>query len=139
MINKNAQYLKTQNFIVKISILIFISTLFIINLMEDTTFIFYKIKIITTKNFIIYDTIPINFIISFDPINFFLILLTNFIFTICYLVISTYRNKKQKNNILFYILMLHIIVLFAFCCLNILLFYIFLELTLIPMFLLINK
>jgi NADH-quinone oxidoreductase subunit M len=78
-----------------------------------------------------------SFIVGVDGLSCLLIVLTNFLFSLCFFLHLLPDNRGSKiKNINFFLL--HFFIVFAFCALDIILFYIFFEATLIPMFLIIG-
>nr|YP_001315113.1 NADH dehydrogenase subunit 4 [Chlorokybus atmophyticus]ABO15103.1 NADH dehydrogenase subunit 4 [Chlorokybus atmophyticus] len=79
----------------------------------------------------------INFYIGVDGISIFFIILTTFLIPVCILVgWSTVKNYLKQYLIAF--LVLETLMIFVFCTLDLLLFYLFFESVLIPMFLIIG-
>jgi NADH-quinone oxidoreductase subunit M len=74
---------------------------------------------------------------GFDGISLFLVLLTTFIFPLCFLTFKYNLKKDQKSFILLFIL-LEFLLVNAFLVLDFFWFYVFFEISLIPMFLLIG-
>ena len=81
--------------------------------------------------------ININLILGIDNISIFFLLLTSFLFPICVLI--SWNNIKY--NLKYYLIILFLLEIFllnSFMSLNILLFFLFFECTMIPMFLIIG-
>ena len=79
----------------------------------------------------------INFILGLDGISLFFILLTTFLIPIC--ILSGWKNITSNiKSFLLLFLFLEVFLLFIFSVLDLVLFYIFFESVLIPMFLIIG-
>jgi len=72
-----------------------------------------------------------------DGISVWFVLLTNFLFPIC-ILISSFTIKENVRFYMVLLLMLQAFLLLAFCALNLLMFFIFFEAVLIPMFFIIG-
>lgn len=72
-----------------------------------------------------------------DKLNLSFLILNNLIFIICSLFGKVYYKKNEKNFYL-YLIFIHLSLTLTFLSSNIILFYIFFEFTLIPMFLMMN-
>lgn len=79
----------------------------------------------------------LNFILGIDGISLFFLLLTTLLIPICLLVSWTSITYKTKEYLISF-LMLEFFLIGTFCILDLLLFYIFFESVLIPMFLIIG-
>ena len=78
-----------------------------------------------------------NFSLGIDSISLMFIVLTTFIFPLC--ILSSWSNIKQnfKEYMITFLIMESLLIL-VFCLLDLLLFYIFFESVLIPMFIIIG-
>lgn len=82
-------------------------------------------------------TSNINFVLGLDGISLFFVILTTFLVPICILVgWSNIKNYKKEYIIAF--LVLESFMIAVFCMLDLLLFYVFFESVLIPMFIIIG-
>jgi proton-translocating NADH-quinone oxidoreductase chain M len=79
----------------------------------------------------------INFIIGIDGISLFFLILSTFLILICILTSWNSINKNLKEYLISFLL-LEFFLIGAFCTLDLLLFYVFFESVLIPMFLIIG-
>lgn len=79
----------------------------------------------------------LNIILGIDGISILFIILTTLLITVCILV-SWNNIKSNLKEFLIMFLILNFLLISVFCCLNLLLFYIFFESILIPMFLIIG-
>ena len=79
----------------------------------------------------------VNYYVGIDGINLFLVLLTTFISPITLLSIWRSIDKKEKEFVIF-MLLLETAMIGAFVALNLVLFYVFWELMLIPMYFIIG-
>ena len=79
----------------------------------------------------------LNFILGVDGISLFFIILTTFLIPVCLLVGWTTIQTSVKEYCIAFLL-LEALMIAAFCVLDLLLFYIFFESVLIPMFLIIG-
>lgn len=114
------------------SFFIFLYSLFLWLFFDNLSYQFQFVEI--------YDWCPIlnfNFIIGIDGISLFLILLTTLLIPICILSSFTVIKKYYKEYVILFFL-LEFFLLIVFCSLDILIFYIFFESILIPMFLIIG-
>lgn len=82
-------------------------------------------------------TIGLEFYVGVDGLSLFFIVLTSVLSFFC-IILSLFTIKKQIKEFLLCILLLEAFCLGAFCALNLLLFYMFFETILIPMFLIIG-
>ena len=85
----------------------------------------------------------IDWIVSFDYINFYFIILTNFIFFLLYFTIYNVKFKNDLNAhktklVLFLFLIIELSLVLTFSTSNIFFFFFFFECSLIPMYLLIQ-
>lgn len=86
------------------------------------------------------DWIPIfnlNFVLGIDGISLPFLILTTFLIPLCILTSWNSVNKNMKEYLIIFLL-LDFFLIGAFTCLDVLLFYIFFESIIIPMFLLIG-
>lgn len=95
--------------------------------------------------FIRNDIYNINYLIEFlsspfgfDGISIMLSLLTAFIFPICFYLLSTNFSFKTRVVLMFLLTVLEIFLFLVFCSLDLFIFYVFFEGTLIPMFIIIG-
>lgn len=82
-------------------------------------------------------TIGLEFYVGIDATSLFLIFLTALLTLIC-IIASLFTIKKQIKEFLICLLLVESFCIGALCSLNLLLFYLFSEITLIPMFLIIG-
>ncbi len=75
---------------------------------------------------------------GFDMLSYYLILLTVFIFSCCFLMVNSANLNNQRGYILL-LLVMEIMLFGVFLALDFLVFYLFFEISLIPMFLLIGR
>lgn len=82
-------------------------------------------------------SLNINFILGIDGISLLFIVLTTLIFPIC--ILSSWRNiKKNLKEYMILLLIMESLLIIVFTILDLLLFYVFFESILIPMFLIIG-
>jgi len=112
--------------------LIFILSLFLLLHFDNSTL---KFQFVTEFNW--FSNLNINNKFGIDGISIFLILLTTLLFPICFLSSWYSINKKLKEYILCFFL-IEFFLICVFSILDILLFYIFFEGILIPMFILVG-
>nr|YP_008816166.1 NADH dehydrogenase subunit 4 [Roya obtusa]YP_009755754.1 NADH dehydrogenase subunit 4 [Roya anglica]AGZ90375.1 NADH dehydrogenase subunit 4 [Roya obtusa]QIQ22993.1 NADH dehydrogenase subunit 4 [Roya anglica] len=94
-----------------------------------------KFQFVETIQWLPYSNI--NFILGLDGISLFFVILTTFLVPICILVgWSNIKNYKKEYIIAF--LILESLMISVFCMLDLLLFYVFFESVLIPMFIIIG-
>nr|YP_009755788.1 NADH dehydrogenase subunit 4 [Gonatozygon brebissonii]QIQ23066.1 NADH dehydrogenase subunit 4 [Gonatozygon brebissonii] len=114
------------------SLITFIYSLFFWLQFENSTALFQFLETI--------DWLPtsnINFVLGLDGISVFFVILTTFLVPICILVgWSNIKNYKKEYIIAF--LVLESFMIAVFCMLDLLLFYVFFESVLIPMFIIIG-
>lgn len=79
----------------------------------------------------------INLTLGIDGISLFFVILTSLIFPICFLS-SWFSIKKNIKSYLIFFLIMEMILILVFTCLDLIFFYIFFEAILIPMFLVIG-
>ena len=72
-----------------------------------------------------------------DKLNLSFLILNNLIFIVCSLFGKIYY-KKNENNFYLHLIIIHLSLTLTFLSSNLILFYIFFEFTLIPMFLMMN-
>lgn len=82
-------------------------------------------------------SLNLNFVIGVDGISLFFILLTTFLIPLCLLISWNSVNKNLKEFLIAF-LFLNFLLIGTFCILDLLLFYIFFESVLLPMFLIIG-
>lgn len=115
-----------------ISLLTFLYSLFLWLLFDPTC---SQFQFVESFQWLPYESI--NFILGVDGISFFFVLLTTFLIPICLLVgWSSIRSSLKEYIIAF--LLLEFLLLSVFCMLDLLLFYVFFESVLIPMFIIIG-
>ena len=88
-------------------------------------------------NFYYLNLFNINFIFGLDNLSLLLILLTSFLFCIVNLV-SLYNIKYNYHLFCLNLIILELFIILTFLSINLLVFYIFFELSLLPMFLMIG-
>ena len=128
--SRNEKFIK--NFSVFMSFFIFLVSLPLWILFDKSTSNFqylFKIEWISQFN--------INFYLGIDGISLFFIILTTFLIPICMLISYEIINKNIKEYFILYFL-LEFCLIISFSVLDILVFYIFFESVLIPMFLIIG-
>lgn len=128
--NKNDMVIKKVAFIS--SIFTFIGSLPLLLFFDSSSCKFQFVEwleLLTFFNF--------NFFIGVDGISIFFILLTTFLIPICLLVEWFSKNKNTKEYYICFLL-INIFLIVVFSVLDILIFYIFFESILIPMFLVIG-
>jgi len=133
-VNKNV--IKNIGFI--ISIIIFISSVFLIVNFDKSTI---KLQYLTNTTWIKDTYQPLFYEFAVDGISIFFVLLTTFIFPLCYISAWSLINKFDLFNLKFFIINLLILEFFllnAFLTTNLLLFFFFFESVLIPMFFIIG-
>ena len=82
-------------------------------------------------------SLNINFILGIDGISLLFVILTTFIFPIC--ILSSWKNiNKNFKEYMILLLVMETLLLLVFTILDLLLFYVFFESILIPMFLMIG-
>jgi len=114
------------------SILTFYISLFLWIFFEKSSFFF---QWLVYKNWLSF--LGINFILGLDGISLFFILLTTFLIPIC--ILAGWKNITFNiKGFLLLFLFLEVFLLFIFSVLDLVLFYIFFESVLIPMFLIIG-
>lgn len=114
------------------SFLIFLYSLFFWLEFDNSTGKFQYLEIIHWL-----ESNNINFVLGLDGISLFLVILTTFLVPICILVgWSSIKNYKKEYIIAF--LVLESFMIAVFCMLDLLLFYVFFESVLIPMFIIIG-
>ena len=127
---KNEKFIK--NFSIFMSFFIFLVSLPLWILFDKSTSNFqylFKIEWISQFN--------INFYLGLDGISLFFIILTTFLIPLCMLISYEIINKNIKEYFILYFL-LEFCLIISFSVLDILVFYIFFESVLIPMFLIIG-
>lgn len=82
---------------------------------------------------LLFPFVNFNIIIGVDGISLFFILLTTALFPICLLFSWSFVKTSVKSYLILF-LVLEFILVTVFCCLDLLLFYIFFETALLPMF-----
>ena len=114
------------------SILTFYSSLFLWICFDPTSLFFQQVICLNWLSFF-----GFSFVLGLDGISLFFILLTTFLTPIC--ILSCWKNILINCKSFFLLfLLLEIFLLFVFSVLDLLLFYIFFESVLIPMFLIIG-
>lgn len=79
-----------------------------------------------------------NVALALDSVSLIMVLLTTFLFPSCILISWNFRKVVLTKFYMIVFFLLESILLAAFCCLDILIFYILFEATLIPMFIIIG-
>lgn len=95
-----------------------------------------KFQYISILNWIDDFNYPISYEIGLDGLSIFFVILTTFIFPLCYLSSWCWLDKMSIQHVKFYLinfLLLEFLLLNAFLTTNLLMFYIFFESVLIPM------
>ena len=114
------------------SLLIFIYSLFFWIQFNNST---AKFQFVETIHWLPFSNI--NFVLGLDGISLFFVILTTFLVPVCILVAwSSVKNYKKEYIIAF--LVLESFMIAVFCMLDLLLFYVFFESVLIPMFIIIG-
>lgn len=114
------------------SLITFIYSLFFWLQFDNST---PKFQFVETIEWLPYSNI--NFVLGLDGISLFFVILTTFLVPICILVgWSNIKNYKKEYIIAF--LVLESFMIAVFCMLDLLLFYVFFESVLIPMFIIIG-
>lgn len=124
-------FLFDKNFEAFQFVLNFSNFFFSFSTIDDIFFYFHLNVSYLTKNIFI--------IFGFDGISLPLVLLTCFIFPICFQLVISYNSKNTRVFIIFILILLQFFLVFVFSVLDLFFFYIFFESTLIPMFVLIGK
>jgi proton-translocating NADH-quinone oxidoreductase chain M len=120
---------KTALFFSGISIVCSLFLLIFFNFSQSQFQFFYKACWIASLNF--------NFVVGIDGISLFFVLLTTLLIFLCFLVSwNTIKYNLKLYLIVFFIL--NFFLIGVFCVLDLLLFYIFFESVLIPMYLIIG-
>lgn len=126
------QHLFLKQFTLSVSATVFVLSLFLWVGFDQSTPKF---------QFVVYNTwlpvININPVLGIDGISLFFILLTTLIFPICILA-SWYSIQTNLKFYLICFLVMELVLLLVFTCLDLFFFYIFFETVLIPMFLVIG-
>lgn len=126
------QHLFLKQFALSVTAIVFVLSLFLWVGFDQSTPKF---------QFVVFNTwlpvININPILGIDGISLFFILLTTLIFPICILA-SWYSVQTNLKFYLICFLVMELVLLLVFTCLDLLFFYIFFETVLIPMFLVIG-
>lgn len=78
----------------------------------------------------------VNYHVGVDGISLLLILLTTFLFLLC--VLFSFRIRQRLKEFMVFLLFLEAAIVGVFCALDLVLFYLFFEATLIPMYFLIG-
>jgi len=126
--NKKLLKLVALNF----SCLTFICTLFLWVFFNKSTGIFqFVIKIFWLPN------LNLNFILGVDGISLFFVVLTSLLIPLCFLISWNSIERNLKEYLISFLIM-EFFLIGVFCILDLLLFYIFFESVLIPMFLIIG-
>jgi proton-translocating NADH-quinone oxidoreductase chain M len=128
--NKDQVLIKKSAFVC--SLLTFITSLFLLLFFDSSSCKFQFVEwleLLTFFNF--------NLFIGVDGISIFFILLTTFLIPICILV-EWFSKKKNIKEYYICFLLINIFLIIVFSVLDILIFYIFFESILIPMFLVIG-
>ncbi|GJP40424.1 hypothetical protein CLOM_g100, partial [Closterium sp. NIES-68] len=94
-----------------------------------------KFQFVETIQWLPYSNI--NFVLGLDGISLFFVILTTFLVPICLLVGWSSIQKSKKEYIIAF-LVLESLMIAVFCMLDLLLFYVFFESVLIPMFIIIG-
>lgn len=79
-----------------------------------------------------------NIALALDSLSLLMTLLTTFLFPACILILWNFNNVALTKLYMIILFFLESILLTAFCCLDLLVFYVLFEATLIPMFLIIG-
>jgi proton-translocating NADH-quinone oxidoreductase chain M len=83
------------------------------------------------------DQVYISFLVGVDGLSILLLTLTNFLFFVCFFLNTLFLGSDQREKIISFFL-LQFFILMAFCSLNVILFYLAFEATLIPMVIIIG-
>ena len=127
---QNTKILK--KFTLNFSFLIFLISLFLLILFDYSTATFQFLI-----NIPIFNTYNLNFIFGLDGISLLFVILTTFLIPCC--IISVWSTPLGHKKIFFILLIIiELLLLLVFSTLDLLLFYIFFETILIPMFLIIG-
>nr|YP_009476650.1 NADH dehydrogenase subunit 4 [Storeatula sp. CCMP1868]AVM81143.1 NADH dehydrogenase subunit 4 [Storeatula sp. CCMP1868] len=127
---KNQILIKQSSYVS--SICVFICSLSLLTLFDSSSCKFQFVEwfeLLTFFNF--------NFFIGIDGISIFFILLTTFLIPIC-LLIEWFSKKKNVKEYHLCFLLMNLFLIIVFSVLDILIFYIFFESILIPMFLVVG-
>ena len=89
------------------------------------------------KEIIWIPSLNLNFTVGIDGISLFFLLLTTFLIPLCLLIHWNTINSNLKEYLISFLLM-DFLLIGVFCVLDILLFYVFFESVLVPMFLIIG-
>jgi len=81
-------------------------------------------------------SLNLNFVMGIDGVSLFLIILTTLLIMLC--ILASYNIQQYVKEYLVSFLLLDILLISVFCVLDVLLFYVFFESVLIPMFLIIG-
>jgi len=81
-------------------------------------------------------SLNLNFVMGIDGVSLFLIILTTLLIMLC--ILASYNIQHYVKEYLVSFLLLDILLISVFCVLDVLLFYVFFESVLIPMFLIIG-
>ena len=81
-------------------------------------------------------SLNLNFVMGIDGVSLFLIILTTLLIMLC--ILASYNIQHYVKEYLISFLLLDILLISVFCVLDVLLFYVFFESVLIPMFLIIG-
>jgi proton-translocating NADH-quinone oxidoreductase chain M len=114
------------------SLIVFLYSLFFWLYFDDSTSKFQFVELI---HWLPYSNI--NFVLGLDGISLFFVILTTFLVPICILV-GWYNITNYKKEYIIAFLILESFMLAVFCMLDLLLFYVFFESVLIPMFIIIG-
>jgi len=121
-----------RNFAFIVSLIVFVLSFFLWLNFDSSTSKFQFVSIVSWL-----PSLNLYFSLGIDGISLFFILLTTFLVPICFLVAWTSVTKYVKEYCIAF-LILETCVLAVFCVLDLLVFYIFFESVLIPMFIIIG-
>ena len=84
-----------------------------------------------------FSSLNINFFVGIDGVSLLFILLTTFIFPLC--ILTSWKSIKENlKEYMIVFLMMEALLIIVFCILDLLLFYVFFESILIPIFLIVG-
>ena len=133
-INSYIYYFYLNLVLALVLIVIYLNYLYYSNLNYFVLFFFQKIQFLN-----------LNFqnVFNLDYLNFYFVVLTNFIFLLLYLVFINFKFKKDFytfnfNVLLFLLMLIEVFIILTFLTSNFFFFFFFFECSLIPMFLLLQ-
>ncbi|MDD9335477.1 NADH-quinone oxidoreductase subunit M [Candidatus Tisiphia endosymbiont of Metellina segmentata] len=133
-VNKQAQNKQVYAMYVAVlsSILTLISTIYLLVQFDNTSKLYQFVECYSWIQ-----SIGLEFHIGVDGISIFFVVLTSFLTLIC-IIASLFTVKKYIKEFLFCFLLIESFCIGAFCSMNLLLFYLFFEVILIPMYIIIG-